>query len=599
MRLHRVQIDNFRNFSKLDIRLGQHVVVIGENKVGKSNLLHALRLVLDPSFPDSARHLRTEDFWDGLPRPLTTSDRIRISVELGDFENSASELALLAEHLVETDPMISRLTYVFQPAEGLDREPHGEGDYEFFVYGGDRPENRVDYLVRRRLPLDVMPAMRDAASDLLNQRRSPLSPLLDRVVAQTDSTELKEIAAKVQKATDEVTALAEIAELTKQLDRLMESMVGSSQALQASLGFSPTEPDRLVRALRLFIDHGARGIADASLGSANVLYVVMRLLDLQALVADETRDHTFLAIEEPEAHIHPHLQRSMFKSFLAPRAHQIAGEKKSPPNTSIVLTTHSPHIASVAPLESVVLLRSSAKKGTTGHSAHDVALTKPEIRDLERYIDVTRGEILFARGVLLVEGDAELFLLPVLARECGIDLDQLGITVCSVSGTNFLPYVRLLAELGISNAVITDYDWKDGKSLGEARVLKLLHETVPAKDLPKTRAEQLESAPEYGFFLNESTLETEIWDGGRPKTMSRTLMDLAPGDTAKKRAEGWLEDTASVDRDQLMKDVNGVGKGRYAQRLAARIKDGRKRYPKAVPQYIADAIQFVVERCNG
>jgi putative ATP-dependent endonuclease of OLD family len=578
MKLHRVQIENFRNFRKLDILLGQHVVVIGENKVGKSNLLHALRLVLDPSLPDSARHLRMEDFWDGLPRPLTSSDRICISVELGDFENNASELALLAEHLVEADPMISRLTYVFQPAEGLDGDPQGEGDYEFIVYGGDRPENRVDYLVRRRLPLDVMPAMRDAASDLLNQRRSPLSPLLDRVVAQLESAELEEIAEKVQKATEEVTDLAEIAELTKQLDHLIHSMVGSSQALQASLGFSSTDPERLVRALRLFIDDGTRGIAEASLGSANVLYVAMRLLDLQSLVAEKTRDHTFLAIEEPEAHIHPHLQRSIFKSFLSPRAHHVGDKKMSPPETSIILTTHSPHIASVAPLESIVLLRSTAK-GTKGHSAHDVELTEAEIRDLERYIDVTRGEILFSRGVLLVEGDAELYLLPVLARECGIELDQLGISVCSVSGTNFLPYVRLLDELGIPNAVITDYDWKDDKSLGETRVLKLLNETVSAEDLPKTRAKQLESAPEYGFFLNESTLETEIWDNGRPKAMSRTLIDLAPGDTAKKRAEGWLEDTSSVDRDQLMKDVNAVGKGRYAQRLAARIKDGKKRYP--------------------
>lgn len=67
-------------------------------------------------------------------------------------------------------------------------------------------------------------------------------------------------------------------------------------------------------------------------------------------------------------------------------------------------------------------------------------LDPQEIADLERYLDVTRGEMIFGRGVILVEGDAELYLVPVLAKLAGIDLEQLGITVCSVGGTNFEPY---------------------------------------------------------------------------------------------------------------------------------------------------------------
>jgi putative ATP-dependent endonuclease of OLD family len=54
MRISKIQIQNFRNFSKLDVSLGTHAVIVGENKVGKSNLLHALRLILDPSLSDSA-----------------------------------------------------------------------------------------------------------------------------------------------------------------------------------------------------------------------------------------------------------------------------------------------------------------------------------------------------------------------------------------------------------------------------------------------------------------------------------------------------------------------------------------------------------------
>ncbi len=97
MWLSRVIIKNFRNFKSLDVKLGEHAVVLGENKVGKTNLLFALRLILDPSLPDSLRRLRLDDFWDELPRPLTAEDVIEISVDFRGFENSENLLAVLAD----------------------------------------------------------------------------------------------------------------------------------------------------------------------------------------------------------------------------------------------------------------------------------------------------------------------------------------------------------------------------------------------------------------------------------------------------------------------------------------------------------------------
>ena len=64
MHLSRIKIENFRNFSLLDVQLSGNVVVVGENRVGKSNLLYALRLILDASLPDAARQLSVGDFWD-------------------------------------------------------------------------------------------------------------------------------------------------------------------------------------------------------------------------------------------------------------------------------------------------------------------------------------------------------------------------------------------------------------------------------------------------------------------------------------------------------------------------------------------------------
>lgn len=77
MYLSRIKIENFRNFSLLDVRFAGNVVVVGENRVGKSNLLQALRLILDPTLPDSGRQLSASDFWDGL-ETLGENDKITV-----------------------------------------------------------------------------------------------------------------------------------------------------------------------------------------------------------------------------------------------------------------------------------------------------------------------------------------------------------------------------------------------------------------------------------------------------------------------------------------------------------------------------------------
>ena len=92
MRICRIQISNFRNFANIDFSVAEHAVIVGENKIGKSNLVFALRLILDPSLPDSMRKLRTEDFWDGLKRPLGNDDRISISLDVTDFDEDVNQV---------------------------------------------------------------------------------------------------------------------------------------------------------------------------------------------------------------------------------------------------------------------------------------------------------------------------------------------------------------------------------------------------------------------------------------------------------------------------------------------------------------------------
>lgn len=111
MHITHVRIANFRNFAELDVALAANVLMVGENRVGKSNFIFALRLVLDSSLPDSARQLKLGDIWDG--RDLATSPHVKVEVDLTDFEDDPNLLALLTDYRLATNHEIARLTYLF------------------------------------------------------------------------------------------------------------------------------------------------------------------------------------------------------------------------------------------------------------------------------------------------------------------------------------------------------------------------------------------------------------------------------------------------------------------------------------------------------
>lgn len=606
MHISRVAIKNFRNFAGLDVRLGENAVIVGENKIGKSNLLYALRLILDPSLPDSARNLREEDFWDGLPRPLTKDDRITVSVEIADFEDNENQLAILAEHLVKPNPMVARLTYIWQPLPGHEGDPAKDADYEFFVYGGDRVENRISYEVRRRLPLELLPALRDCEGDLERWTRSPLRPLLDKAAGAIDRTALKGLAEGVDDATEELAKVDEVKKVATSIVDKLKEMVGSAQMLETVLRFSPADPDKLIRALRLFIDGGKRGIADASLGSANLLYFALKALEYDQLVADGDRDHTILAIEEPEAHLHPNLQRLIFRNYLKSRDGDDEAGVGSP--ATILMTTHSPHVASVTPVRDFVLLRrTTTANATEAVSTANLDLSDEDVADLERYLDVNRGEILFARGVILVEGDAERFLVPVLAKQQGYDLDELGISVCSVSGTNFEPYLILLGPEGLAMPVasFTDMDPRPPKEdgterepLGPKRVVNhmLIHLVDKATWEAKDFHGLLAIAPKYGVCMNGHTFEVDMFNSGLHEAFAKTMDSLGGSSQARERMKGWAKMPITLDADVFLRDIENVGKGRFAQRLASVIADSEL---TACPEYILNGVKYVASKCRS
>lgn len=590
LHISRIEVRNFRNFRHLVIgRFPARAVIVGENSVGKSNLLEAVRLVLDPSLPDTRRMLRDEDIWDGHPAGLSGGVEVSIVVELQGYDDDDDAKAVLSSCTVEVSPYTARLTYRFSPRAEIDprdgaqlaQRPLIAQDYEFIVFGGANEGTDVRP-IRRDVAVRVLPALRDAESDLQNWRRSPLRDLLERLPLDTGT--LTATSDAISAAVEQLTKDPNVSKLQQHLSRRLAAMLGQRLAVEPTLGFASSQPDELIRSVRLFVDSARRrGVSEASLGSANVIYLGLLLEVLTQQREDDQFVATVVAVEEPEAHLHVSLQRHLFRYLLRSES-------------SLVLTTHSPHIAAVAPINSFVVLRAD-ENGTVGHSTGDLPITLEEAVDLERYIDVTRAEVLFASAVVLVEGLGELYILPALATAAGFDLDAYGVVVASVHGADFKPYRALLGPDGLDtpHVVITDGDAAPDRSgrkdaglkrgadlLTDPRRGESLKERI--KDLPDQRDTAYRSRRnaiarelrKLNVFVGAQTLETDLC-AVFPQEMISAFEELSTSRVARGDVRLGVDNEAADApnlevRAAMMKRIGDLGKGRFAQRLAAHLE---------------------------
>jgi hypothetical protein len=200
------------------------------------------------------------------------------------------------------------------------------------------------------------------------------------------------------------------------------------------------------------------------LGFKNLIYMVVEILDLQAQwISDEQGRPPLhiIFIEEPEAHLHAQLQQVFIRNVLD--LLRIEGEGEAAFHSQVVLTTHSPHILYERGFKPIGYFRRRHEGGQQTTAVLNLSAfyssSGPKDRDfLERYLKLTHCDLFFADAAILVEGNVERLLLPVMIEKEAISLRSTSVCILEVGGAFGHRFKSLIEYLGLVALVITDLD---------------------------------------------------------------------------------------------------------------------------------------------
>jgi putative ATP-dependent endonuclease of OLD family len=542
-------------------------VVVGENNAGKSNVVDALRTVLEPEAGPRARcWLREEDFaHDG--HGTRTTDELELVVHLSGLSKAEQ----------------ARMVTCLAPKEGdgvakirLKATLNTSGRVQTQWFGGDSQQADIERHARDAVRFVYLHPLRDAASDLRPGRENKLVSLISALAPEghPDRDAIVHAAETANKALDSIMA---ITEARSHVAKRLGSMTGGGRYAQKSgLAFEDPQFPRVVGALRAKIGQlAALEMGENGLGYNNLLYMAVLLAAIAGAPADAEPTLRVLLVEEPESHLHPQLQDLLMR-FL---------ESEAVGPTQVVLTTHSPSFVSSARVERLtVLARPTVATPPKAYLPRNFGLEEKQLAYLRRFLDVTKAALFFARAVILVEGVAEQLLIPVIAERIGRPLAPNGVTVINIGGVAFPPFTDLFGRdrLPYRLAAISDSDGQPSADELEGEPLGLS---------PRAAALKERAGENVLVCLADRALEWDLAIAGNTDVMLDALTQVKPvAGPALRKAIAPLspEEQAQV----LLEKVSDV-KGRFAQELAERLAD--EEVKPQVPTYLREAIEWVTD----
>lgn len=575
MKLKEITIENFRGIRSLHLPLDGLTVLIGENNTGKSTVLEALRLVLTRGlgvrrggqFTEYDFHLK-----DAAATPQT-ADPIKITLHFAETQEGEWPDAVVQQmnEVIQLD-MTAGLNHIWLQAKGAFQAESAsfETKWAFLNSGGAElvlknatPLN----LISRFVPLFFLSALRDASQEF-GQRGQFWSGFLKSIQLPDDQREkIEEMLREVN--TSVIGANAGLTEVTNKLADAGR-LVPLDSAEPVVLEAIPTRVFDMVGKIQVHLKscYGAKlplhrhGEGTQSL-AVLMLFQAFAAANLAEAYAPESEP--ILALEEPEAHLHPSAIRSL-GSFLETLSGQI------------LVSSHSGDLISRVPVKALRRLYKHNGQTKVGR-VESGDFTDRELQAIDYSIRLARGHYLFSRCWLLVEGESDFHLMPLLFELMGYSQDQVSFSVLEISQVidKGEPLIKFAKALGIQWFLMAD-----GDHAGNDYVNRANNHLATGENL-KDRAQT----------LTHADIEHEFWHYGYNVFIESMVTNTEKNQIKANAAGDDIKKTKLLIKAAIKKSG---GKPAFAQTL---VNEVQQRGVGSIPQTIRDIITRVVQLAGG
>ena len=451
MKLTSVEIRNFRCIKELSVDLDETTVLIGENNSGKTAFLEAIRICLERlrgrgrgPFNEYDYHLSDEDSAPGDSDPI----QIKLSFVETDSEPWPDEVAQTLEGLLAFDDedrrrVTLRVTSSFEPNVV---EPSTDWDF-LDANGQPLPGRTIAQLTafQRMVPAFYLSALRDASRHFVSNGRFWRTFLAELGIPEEEKKELEQELADLNRRLIEAhQPLLEVRQRLEDAARVIEFGANDIVAIDAL----PTKLFSLLSRTQVSLASrsGARiPVEFQGEGTQSLTVLLLFGAFLRSQLSDlDPAAEPITALEEPEAHLHPSAIRSLMSLVC-----DLPGQK--------LVSTHSGDL--LASVNASAIRRFVHEDG--GIKAYRIqpgTLSQEEERKFDFHVRRTRGELLFSRCWLLVEGETETTLFTGTAEALGLDLEREGVRCVEFSQTDVGMLAKVANQLGIAWYCVLDDD---------------------------------------------------------------------------------------------------------------------------------------------
>ena len=434
MKISKVKIENYRNFENEIINFNNKTLIIGPNDVGKSNLIRALRLLLDKSLSQVDIEPEEKDF-----NIYTDAGSLKIEIEFDDYDEIKDEhvMASLGKYFSEDEKL--KLTYIGY----RDREE------TFKIYIGEVEEENeaTSRFYLKTINLVYLNSTRNLVNYLKKGKERLIRRFKENRTDEqisSDNEKNTQITIERKKMNDLIDSISYVSDSTNIIKKHLEDI--SIHNFNNDIKFSVINgEENLEKNLELVAFSNGKNVEIGGDGRNNQIYLTMWLEDIKYI--DEANNQTtFFAIEEPEAHLHPTIQSMTLRKIIELLESQL------------IVTTHSQQIALEFSPNSIIRLyynkNLKTKVAKNGCSKEiEEAIVKMAYRN-----NIINAEMFFADVIFLVEGISEKMLYQEISKQLNYNIEKYNIIILSVEGVGFDIYTQILDILGIPYVIRTDND---------------------------------------------------------------------------------------------------------------------------------------------